>query len=429
LAVPLLPGESVVSEGVDVQDATVQVVLSPTAASMSWRSKLAKGERLTLKAPESTQWVERWTLDVSPMWHVASSGIAPAHHTDPDSNWLPSWRPWPGESVVLEISRPKGIGGRTVALDSSVLDLRPGKHSTEASLKLQIRSTQGGRHVVTLPPGAQLAGVDIDGRRQPIRLEQGKVVLPIEPRTQSVALSWRQPEGMLSLWQAPQVDLGAPSVNARMLVHLGEDRWVLLLGGPRLGPAVLYWGLLGVIVLIALGLGRLKSPPLRAWHWALLGVGLSQADVVAALMVVGWLLLLGWRSSLSPERLPQRWRFDLLQVLLVLATLAALVSVVQAVEQGLLGTPEMQIAGNGSTSNLLQWYQDRTTGLYPGAYVVSVSIWVYKLLMLAWALWLSFALLRWLRWAWHCLSRDGLWQPWRRPRERAKSAEPASEGG
>jgi hypothetical protein len=30
--------------------------------------------------------------------------------------------------------------------------------------------------------------------------------------------------------------------------------------------------------------------------------------------------------------------------------------------------------------------------------------------MLAWALWLSFALLRWLPWAWRSFSNDGFWR-------------------
>ena len=31
-------------------------------------------------------------------------------------------------------------------------------------------------------------------------------------------------------------------------------------------------------------------------------------------------------------------------------------------------------------------------------------------LILAWALWLSFALLRWLPWVWRCFSSQGLWR-------------------
>jgi len=32
--------------------------------------------------------------------------------------------------------------------------------------------------------------------------------------------------------------------------------------------------------------------------------------------------------------------------------------------------------------------------------------------MLAWALWLALALLRWLRWAWESLAAGGGWRPW-----------------
>jgi hypothetical protein len=80
-----------------------------------------------------------------------------------------------------------------------------------------------------------------------------------------------------------------------------------------------------------------------------------------------------------------------------------------------LGLPEMQIAGNGSTAYALSWYQDRSGSVLPRGLVLSVPLWVYRFLMLAWALWLAFALLGWLRWAWGSFSSGGLWKP-RRPR-------------
>jgi hypothetical protein len=42
--------------------------------------------------------------------------------------------------------------------------------------------------------------------------------------------------------------------------------------------------------------------------------------------------------------------------------------------------------------------------------VLTVPIFVYRLLMLAWALWLAFALLRWLKWGWGCYTTHGLWR-------------------
>jgi hypothetical protein len=53
---------------------------------------------------------------------------------------------------------------------------------------------------------------------------------------------------------------------------------------------------------------------------------------------------------------------------------------------------------------------DRTEGLTPESGVLSVSLWFYRAAMLAWALWLSFALLRWLTWAWRAFGQGGMWR-------------------
>jgi hypothetical protein len=106
-----------------------------------------------------------------------------------------------------------------------------------------------------------------------------------------------------------------------------------------------------------------------------------------------------------------RWRFNLTQLGLAALSLAALGALLDAVRQGLLGVPDMQVAGNGSGAYLLRWYQDRADPELPRAWVATAPLWVYRGLMLAWALWLAFALLGWLRWGWDCLRTGGLWRP------------------
>ena len=49
-------------------------------------------------------------------------------------------------------------------------------------------------------------------------------------------------------------------------------------------------------------------------------------------------------------------------------------------------------------------------GKTAGARVVSLPLFVYRLAMLAWALWLALAVLRWLKWGWECLNDGGLWR-------------------
>jgi hypothetical protein len=227
-------------------------------------------------------------------------------------------------------------------------------------------------------------------------------------------LLWRQPQGIRRRFRTPEVDLGIPSVNSEVRIALAGGRWTLLTGGPRLGPAVLFWPLLVVFALLALGLGRIELTPLRFRHWLLLGLGLTQVPIPAAALVVAWLLLLGWRRERGIEA-PGRW-FDLMQVGIAGFTVLALVALFFSIQRGLLGLPEMQIAGNGSTSHLLRWYQDRAGNVLARPWVFSFPLIVYRLAMLAWALWLAQAMVRWLRWGWSCFSAGELWRPLRQPR-------------
>ena len=225
-------------------------------------------------------------------------------------------------------------------------------------------------------------------------------------------MSWREPQGIGWRLRTPVVDLGTPSVNSNIQVSLASgDRWVLFTRGPSLGPAVLFWGILIAIVLVAAGLGRIDITPLTSSAWVLLAIGLSQVDIWLALTVVVWLFALGLRARFDEDT--RESVFNLTQIVLVILTFASLVILFQAIQHGLLGRPDMQIAGNGSSASNLQWYADHADSLLPQASVISVPLMAYRLLMLAWALWLAFALLRWLRWAWSCFSSDGLWRSFR----------------
>jgi hypothetical protein len=175
---------------------------------------------------------------------------------------------------------------------------------------------------------------------------------------------------------------------------------------------VLYWSQLVVLLLAAWLLARYAPTPLRFGHWLLLGLGFSAFAWSAYALVVVWLIALGLRAR--GLRVGATW-FNLLQVGLALLTLAALLVLIGAVPNGLLGLPDMHVAGNGSTAWQLRWFADRSTGPLPAAGVVSLPLWVYKLAMLAWALWLANALIGWLRWAFGAWSEGGYWRAHARP--------------
>ena len=407
LEIPLLPGESVTSEQVRVRAGKAAISLAANQTELRWSSLLAKGAQLILKASDTDAWTEIWRLDVSPLWHVEMEGIPVVSHQSAGV-WLPEWRPWPGEQVTLKIARPEGLSGKTLTVDQSSLTVTPGLRATEYQMQFTLRSSRGGQHVVHLPPDAVLLSVAINDAAQPLRPEGDQLSIPLVPGTQNVALVFRLPQGVGTWFRVAPMNLAVDSVNAQMIINAPQDRWTLLAGGPAMGPAILFWGVLLVVVLVAVGLGRVPLTPLKTRHWVLLGIGLSPVSIGIALLIVGWLLALGWRRSFTaPDK---KILFNSVQVGLALWTLVALLALVYAIKQGLLGLPDMQIAGNGSSAYHLQWYQDRIDSVLPQPWVISVPILFYRLAMLAWALWLAFALLHWLHWGWESYRAHGLWQ-------------------
>jgi len=417
IEVPLLPGESVTTADVRVLDGKAVVSLGPDATGIAWTSSLSQADEIALAAPAAVPWVETWHLAAAPVWHVETEGIPTVFPPEGAAIRSREWRPWPGEQVLLKVTRPEAVPGQVLTFDSSALTLRPGLRATDATLDLVLRAGRGGEHTVTLPESAELLSVAIDGAAQPIRQDGRMVVLPVSPGRHEATLAWREKRGIGALFSAGDVRLGAPSVNARTTFSMPADRWTLFLGGPRLGPAVLFWSLLVVSLLASIGLGAVPWTPLRWRHWFLLSLGLTQVPVGVAMLIAGWLLVLGWRRESGAAARPLG--FNTMQIVLALWTLAALSGLFWSIEQGLLGLPEMRIAGNGSTSRELQWYLDRTGEALPRPWAFSLPLLVYRLAMLAWALWLAMALLRWLRWGWGAFNEGGLWRPLRPPRQSA----------
>jgi hypothetical protein len=72
---------------------------------------------------------------------------------------------------------------------------------------------------------------------------------------------------------------------------------------------------------------------------------------------------------------------------------------------------------------MLNWFQPRGGLVLPEPRIVSISVWFYRLLMLAWALWLATALIRWLKWGWDQFGSGGGY--WKAVPKKKKTPPPA----
>ncbi len=401
----LLPGEAVSDARVTVDAGVASLQLGGEDAA-DVASSLPPAEALTLTAGREPHQVERWTLAASAQWHVEASGL-PATALQQGGEWLPEWRPWPGETLKLTLAKPTGVGGQTLTLDDVRTTLKPGERSSDVELSMRLRTSLGGTHALKLPAGAELLEVQVNGQKLALQLRDGALSLPLTPGPQQVELRWREPAGMGALWRHEGLALGLPGVNDALTLNVPQDRIVLAVGGPLIGPAVLIWGVLVVALVLAWFAPRGLPGVMARPAWLILALGVAPVSLGALAVLAGWFGALEARRRWG--QLGRRSLRIAVQVLLVLLTLFAMVALLDVLRTGLLGYPDLLVAGPGSSSTLLNWTSDRFTEHTAGAWVLSAPVWLYRAAMLAWALWLAVSLLRWVGWAWAAFSAGGAW--------------------
>lgn len=418
--VKLLPGESVLDPVVKVGDGEGTVQLGENG-SVSFVSVLKEQADLKLVSSKFDNQIEVWQLDVSPLWNVALAGIAPILNQGAPS--APVWMPWPGEEVSMRIERPAGVDGETITADRTSLVVSPGQRETNVISETVLRTSQAANHRFVLPESAKLMALTVDGQVQIVQPQGNGVTASIGPGPHLIKLEWREPRGMETFFDAQHLAASVAGGNNFTTVVVPHDRVVLAVGGDGYGPAVLFWGVAAVLLLVAWGLARTRLVPLGFVAWTLLGIGLAQSTVAGAFIVVGLFFALYARKRFVD--LLGGWRLNAAQVLLMIWALVAIAILMSAIQTGLLGFPSLLIEGNGSSAFTLNWYLDRASaGQAPHAWVVSAPLWLYRAVMLLWALWLAASMLRWIKWGWSCFVEGGYWRKIARkkPRTAARDA-------
>jgi hypothetical protein len=413
---PLLPGESVLDSGVtsDGKSATVELSRDEDTATLNTTLGVTKELALSAALPSAPNqtaitrpWNETWVVRCSALYHCSFDGLAPVSRSGDDGMLAFTYKPWPGEALKVRAERLDAAKGTSVTIDGAELNITPGSRMEQAALTLNVRTSRGTTERIQLPQPSTLTSLKVDGTPRPARLVKGALEVALDPGSHRIEIGLQAPRGMTFSYSSSPYSLNRAAVNVTSVIHVPQDRWLLYAYGPSWGPAVLFWGYLLVVLLGAIALSQVPHTPLRPQEWVLLGLGLTQVEVPVVIVIVGWLFVLSLRERTVVER---RWAFNLLQVLIAGFTLFALGCLAYAVHRGLVVQPDMQVQGMGSSNTELRWYIDRTSGALPTVGLFSLPLWIYKALMLVWALWLAASLIRWLRWGFRAFRSGGTWR-------------------
>lgn len=404
--IPRLTDESISDSSVQVTADAVVLDFAADATEVSYASTLTRPEQLQLVAPPLKQRAETWEFAIGESWHATFDGLSSRPASQSGSNQV--FDPLPGDTLTIAFERPQALPGNTVAIDSVNLSNKIGRRSRESTLQFSLRATQGGQHTINIPASAEILALTIDGSSQSLRNDAGALQLPIRPGAQQVQISWREDIEQSSLTTSAAVDLHADTSNMVLRMEPSYDRWLLWTSGPTLGPVVRYWPLLALLLVVAVVLARLCRAPLGVISWVLLALAFSTVFWPGLLIVATWLTALDYRgrhgASLGNNA------FNLAQTGLVVLTGIAMIVIIACVPYSLLERPNMQIVGNQSSTSALIWFADRSDGELPTTSFFSLPVLYWRLLMLAWALWLASSLVSWLRWGWAQFNAGGSWR-------------------
>ncbi len=422
--IPLLPNEAVLDTRGTVQDDQVTLAFAENQRSHSWSSQIYFDGEIQLTAPKLDERKEEWSVRGSDFWSFEYEGITPIQS---DFNQT-VFSPRSEETLHLDLTRPEPVPGNTLTVESAQVDYSVGNRSHEANLVLRIFASQSADLEVDLPDGADVQRIIVGREDQPIPASS-RIVLPVQTGLHSYEVEWLEDSGAGLVFSTSEVQLGQSARNIDLTIRYPLDRWTLFLGGPTLGAAVMFWAIVIVVLIVAVGLSRLPNIPITTMDAVLFSLGATLINLWALLIVGAWFLAI-WVRSRKKEIDSRKFFYYLKQLAFIALSLLGLVALVALVPSALLGNPEMHIAGNGSSWEQFNWFADVSGSTLPTAWVFSLPGWVFLLAMLAWSLWLAFALPRWTKAAWTAVSEPELWPPfdtWIRYRERQRARKEARE--
>lgn len=414
LKLPALPSQQSLDPRVEIKDGHYKVQLQSRVQHFSFRSSISPREKLRLVSPENFPHVMTWEIQNSPLWRVTSQGLPMIQN----NGAIRSYRPRPGEQLKISAQRVQMADGPLKTIQNAKIEVSPGQKNTRVRLQFNIQSSLGSHEKIQFEPNMTLESVQRNGRKINTRLERGTLSLNVPPGKSSynMELNWEKgwgesgsfPSLKPQTFSTPNIRFETELNNIDINVNQTHNLWILALGGPDMGPAVLFWGNLIAMLILAQCLPWVSkrchfSLPIHRWGWSLLFAGFCTVHPLVNLMFLAWFFTCAWRAQHSHWN---RKLFNLRQCFIVLLSFGVALIMLGAIPYSLLGKPNMMIE---PSSWQLNWYLDRGNTELPKAWILAYPLQTYRLIMLLWSLWLAFSLIKWMTWGWQSFSKDGRW--------------------
>lgn len=403
--IPLLPNELVATSGMSVEDEHMVVNLKANQRTIMWESKLEEVTNITLSAPSIAERTERWSIIGSDFWNYSFEGVVPLDVGESHSTFIPR----SNEVLRVDIQQTQPVPGNSITIDSVNTYHRVDARATASSLRLTILASQPSEIEFTLPEDASVESFQFGGEFQSLPANN-VVLLPVQPGSHQYSIDWNTEHGVSMLYKPPKVSFNQNAVNAHTVIQLPDSRWTVWLAGSSFGTTVAFWSVLIGVLIVSIAISKIPGFALSTRDAVILAIGATLVQLSMLVFVGIWFLAV-WLKSRAKEEITRPWLYRTGQVILGGITLLLLYVLLNTIVAALTNDPNMYISGLLSSNHVFAWFSDEIAGVVPTPWVLSFPKWVYFVLILAWSMWLVFALLRWIRDWWQTLKTPVLWVP------------------
>lgn len=368
--------------------ANVQLLSSHAVTTEDgWRISFPKGETevswTTVHLIEDQFTLEHTTFDNVPTaltWrvqcgtalHCEFEGPPPTTHISRLGEWIPTWHPYPGETLRIQSSALISKPGETTQVQSLHLLHRLETDLIETTATFELESSASQPVEFTLPEQATITTVKMNGIPYPYQPNQALKLLT-NIGTDSVTIAWKlSNDGWTHQLPAPTINL--PISNPTIEVEHGND--MVLIWGSNVWNhnAPPWWSSLLLLGLLALGLARHPNSKRSFGVWIIILFGVAHTGVTAGALLLPLLIV----HQLSPRSNKTILLEISLGLILCVSTLSLLI------------TPALSIWLWGHAN--LEWYTDLERNL-PTIEVIGLPAHWIQISWFGWLLWMLVDLL------------------------------------
>lgn len=365
---------------------------------------------------------ENWIIEAHPRVQVSFSGLEPLSDVY-FSNVNPveagfsraNFFPFSGESLVVKILSPTAKKGFFAAYDSVFVTTELGDEKLVHKAQVKVRSSTAGTVTWRLEDGVELSTVSAQpfGAVQS-QFNNGLLQLDVPVGESVLNLVFEQKREGFKV-KSPLIIFDAPVANLSWNVLPNKSEWIVWVTSSGLSPAILVWGLLFVIIFLAVAFKKFFKAPFfpSTIGWVGLLAPLVTLSAFAVSIIVLFIVTLEFKfrkfSSVLPEKIEKMKYWNLYQFLLLGLAFASFNYFLSGVYQGLLGTPDMMVRSFEPSKGVFYFFVDKVDKGFFDAQVISIPLWWWRILILIWALWISRALVGRFGGIWGLLCLGGLW--------------------